>query len=72
SFLLAKLGVISARFLIKYFKYAVVLIFIIAALVTPTPDMVTQSIFAIPMILLYLLSILIAKIVGPKESDDEN
>ncbi|MCK4766160.1 MAG: twin-arginine translocase subunit TatC [Candidatus Aminicenantes bacterium] len=70
SFLLAKLRVISARFLIKYFKYAVVIIFIIAAVITPTPDMITQSIFAVPMLLLYLLSILIAKIVGPKSEEE--
>jgi sec-independent protein translocase protein TatC len=70
SFLLAKLRIISARFLLKYFKYAVVLIFIIAAIITPTPDMITQSIFAIPMLLLYLLSILIAKIVGPKSEEE--
>ena len=67
TFLLAKIGVVSARFLVKYFKYAVVLIFILAAIITPTPDMITQSMFAIPMLVLYLLSILIAKIAAPKE-----
>lgn len=69
AFLLAKMRIISARFLVKYFKYAVVAIFIIAAVITPTPDMVTQSIFALPMIVLYLLSILIAKWVGPKDEE---
>lgn len=69
AFLLARLGVLSSAFLIKYFKYAIVIIFIIAAVITPTPDIVTQSMFAGPMILLYLLSILIAKIAGPKEDD---
>jgi sec-independent protein translocase protein TatC len=67
AFLLSKLGILSARFLIKYFKYAIVIIFIIAAVITPTPDIVTQSMFAVPMILLYLLSIGIAKVVGPKD-----
>ncbi len=66
TFLLAKFGIVSARFLVKYFKYAVVLIFILAAIITPTPDMITQSMFAIPMLVLYLLSILIAKIAAPK------
>lgn len=65
-FLLAKLRLVSAAFLWRYFRYAVVAIFIIAAIITPTPDMVTQSLFAGPMILLYLLSILIAKIVNPQ------
>jgi len=68
-FLLAKLRIVSARFLLRYFKYAIVAIFVIAAVITPTPDMVTQTLFAVPMILLYLLSILIARLVnpGPKE-----
>jgi len=64
-FLLAKLRVVNARFLIRYFKYAVVAIFILAAVITPTPDMVTQTMFAVPMILLYLLSIAIAMMVNP-------
>jgi len=67
TFLLAKFGIVSARFLLKYFKYAVVVIFIIAAIITPTPDMITQSLFAAPMLVLYLLSILIAKIAAPKD-----
>ncbi|MGD2085240.1 MAG: twin-arginine translocase subunit TatC [Candidatus Aminicenantes bacterium] len=67
TFLLAKIGVLSARFLVKHFKYAVVLIFVLAAIITPTPDMITQSMFAIPMLALYLLSILIAKIAAPKD-----
>jgi len=67
SYLLAKLGLISAKFMIKYFKYAIVIIFIIAAVITPTPDIATQSMFAVPMILLYLLSILIVKISGSKK-----
>lgn len=71
SGLLARLRVISSQFLIKYFKYAVVIIFIVAAIITPTPDMITQSIFAVPMLLLYLLSILIAKIVRPKDEEEQ-
>lgn len=68
-YLLSKLGIISARFLIKSFKYAIIIIFIVAAVITPTPDVITQSIFAFPMILLYGLGIIIAKVVGPKEDD---
>jgi sec-independent protein translocase protein TatC len=67
AFALAKIGVLTASFLLRYFKYAIVLIFIIAAVITPTPDIVTQSMFAGPMILLYLMSIGIAKVVGPKD-----
>lgn len=65
-FFLSKIGVITAKWMIKYFKYAVLVIFIIAAIITPTPDMVTQSIIAVPMIGLYGLSILIALVVGKR------
>jgi sec-independent protein translocase protein TatC len=57
---------ITARFLITNFKYAILIIFIVAAVITPSGDMMTQTIFAAPMIGLYLLSIVIAWIVGPK------
>lgn len=69
SFLLAKIGILNTKFLIKYFKYAVIAIFVIAAVITPTPDIVTQSMFAVPMILLYGLSILIVKIVQPRQKE---
>jgi sec-independent protein translocase protein TatC len=63
-FFLAKAGVVTARFLWRSFKYAFLLIFIAAAIITPTGDMVTQAIFAAPMIALYLLSIMIAWVFG--------
>jgi sec-independent protein translocase protein TatC len=51
--------------------YAIVAIFVLAAVITPTPDMITQTLFAVPMILLYLLSILIARLVNPGEKVEE-
>jgi sec-independent protein translocase protein TatC len=63
-FFLAKMGLITARWMIRNFKYAVLLIFVIAAVITPTPDFITQSIVAIPMLVLYGLGILIALVVG--------
>jgi sec-independent protein translocase protein TatC len=63
-FLLAKMGLITAGWMIRNFKYAVLVVFIIAAVITPTPDAMTQSIVAIPMLALYGLSILIALVVG--------
>src|SRR6195256_5695566 len=63
-FFLAKAGLVTARFLIRNFKYALLLIFVVAAVITPTGDMVTQTIFAAPMVGLYLLSILIAWVFG--------
>jgi len=65
---LAKLRMVTARFLLKHFKYAFLIIFIVAAVITPTGDMVTQAIFAAPMVALYVLSIFIAWFVRPKES----
>jgi len=65
-FFLAKMKMITARFLISNFKYAFLIIFVVAAVITPTGDMMTQTIFAAPMVALYILSIAIAWVVGPK------
>lgn len=65
-FFLARLGVVTPAFLMQKFKYAVVLSFVIAAVVTPTPDMVTQAALAIPMILLYLIGVGVAYLFGKK------
>jgi sec-independent protein translocase protein TatC len=65
-FFLAKMKMITARFLIGNFKYAFLIIFVVAAVITPTGDMMTQTIFAAPMVALYFLSIAIAWVVGPK------
>ncbi len=63
-FFLAKARLISARFLLRKFKYAFLLIFVAAAVITPTGDMVTQTIFAAPMLALYLVSIIVAWAFG--------
>jgi sec-independent protein translocase protein TatC len=67
-FFLAKMKVLTARFLVRQFKMAILLIFITAAVITPTGDPMTLMIFAAPMIGLYTISIAIAFIVGPKRS----
>jgi sec-independent protein translocase protein TatC len=69
-FFLAKMKVLTARFLIRQFKLAVLLIFVTAAVITPTGDPMTLGIFAAPMILLYTVSIAIAYLVGPKRLKD--
>jgi sec-independent protein translocase protein TatC len=61
-YFLTKLDLVTPTFLRKYWKYAVVIILIVAAIVTP-PDVVSQTIVAIPMLLIYEVSILISKIV---------
>ncbi len=66
-FFLALMGMITARFMWKNFRYAILLIFIIAAIVTPTPDILSMCIFAAPMVALYAVSIGIAWVVHPKQ-----
>ncbi|MGL3002056.1 twin-arginine translocase subunit TatC [Flavobacterium sp. RSSB_23] len=61
-YFLTKLGLVTPEFLRKYWKYAVIIILIVAAIVTP-PDVVSQTIVAIPMLLIYEVSILISKLV---------
>jgi sec-independent protein translocase protein TatC len=63
-FFLSKIGLITSRWMVRNFKYAVLAIFIIAAVITPSPDMITQSILAVPMLALYGLGILIAFFFG--------
>lgn len=65
-YFMAKMKLVTARFLIQNFKYALLIIFVAAAVITPSGDMMTQTIFAAPMIGLYLLSIGIAWVFGPK------
>lgn len=66
AFFLAKFRLLHYKFLLKQFKYAVLIIFIIAAIITPSTDAITQTILAIPMTGLYLISILVVWIVNPK------
>jgi sec-independent protein translocase protein TatC len=66
AFFLSRLGIINHHFLLNKFKYAILLAFVISAIITPTPDLVTQTILALPMILLYVVSIAIAWVFGKK------
>ncbi len=70
TYLLAKSGLLTDQTLKDFFKYAIILIFILSALLTP-PDVLTQFLMAIPLILLYGISIYIAYLVNPASSDDE-
>ena len=69
-FFLAKMRLVTARFLWRHIQYAVLIIFIIAAALTPTTDPWNQTAFAAPMIGLYVLSIGIAWLVGPKREKE--
>jgi sec-independent protein translocase protein TatC len=70
-FFLARMGVVSARWMIRRFKYAVLVIFVIAAIITPSSDYASQMIVAFPMIGLYILSIAIAWVFGAKKTRAE-
>jgi sec-independent protein translocase protein TatC len=69
AYFLARLGLVTARLLWRNFKYAVFVIFILAAILTPSADPWNQTVFAAPMIALYLLSILIAWFCAPKHQE---
>jgi sec-independent protein translocase protein TatC len=70
AFFLAKMRLVTARFLWRNFKYAILVIFIVAAVLTPTADPWNQTVFAAPMVGLYLVGIVIVWIVQPKGEDD--
>lgn len=64
-FFLALFGIVNAKWLWKNMRYAILVIFIISAIITPTPDILTMCVFAAPMLVLYVLSIGIAFWVHP-------
>jgi sec-independent protein translocase protein TatC len=66
-FFLSKIGIVNARMLSRNRKYAILIIFIIAAVVTPTGDAVTQTITAVPLYVLYELSIVLILVFNPKK-----
>jgi sec-independent protein translocase protein TatC len=66
------MGLIEVATLRKYRRHAIVVIFIIAAVVTPTPDPFNQSLFAVPLIILYEAAIIVASFLGKRRSDVTN
>jgi len=63
---LAKIGLVTAPFLRKYRKYAILFAFVAAAILTPTPDVVNQCLMAVPLIILYEISIVAVGIFARK------
>jgi len=70
AYFLALLGLVDDRQMTAFFKYAIVIIFIVAALLTP-PDVLTQLLMAGPLIILYGFSILIVKMINPAPKEEE-
>jgi len=69
SYFLTKLGFLTPAFMRHYRRHAIVVILIIAAIVTPTPDIVTQSLLAAPMFVLYEISIIVSKLAQKKDAE---
>jgi sec-independent protein translocase protein TatC len=69
-FVLARLGLVSARVLARGWKWAVLGSFVMSAVITPTPDIVTQTALAAPMVGLYLLGVLVAAVFGRKRQPE--
>jgi sec-independent protein translocase protein TatC len=71
AYVLSKLGLITPQFLKSYRKYAFVIILIVAAVITPSPDWTSQTIVAVPLIILYEISIVISKRVDKQRKKEE-
>jgi len=71
AYFLALLGLVDDKQMAAFFKYAIVIIFVVAALLTP-PDVLTQLLMAGPLIILYGLSIIIVKLVNPAKPEEED
>lgn len=71
AYVLSKLGIITPKFLKVYRKYAYVVILIVAAVITPSPDWTSQTIVAVPLIILYEISIFISNRVHRQRVKDE-
>lgn len=72
TFFLAKIGLVNDQMLKDFFRYAIIIIFVVSALLTP-PDVISQLLMAAPLTILYGVSIYIAKVFNPapKEEDEE-
>ncbi len=68
-FVLSRLGIVSAGFLLKHTKYAILISFVAAAVITPTSDIPNMMIMAVPMVTLYMLGIVVAFLFGKKKQD---
>lgn len=69
-FFMTKLGIVNSRMLAKQRRYAILIIFVAAAVLTPSPDAFTQIIMAIPLMILYEMSIYVAKFAEKKKVSD--
>jgi len=71
-FFLAKLGIVNSKMLSKQRRYAILVIFVVAAILTPSPDALSQALMAIPLMFLYEVSIFVTKFVEKKKAASAN
>jgi sec-independent protein translocase protein TatC len=70
-FFLAKIGIVSATYLRRVRKYAIVVIFIVAGVITPGPDVISQLAVALPLLVLYEISIILCRRVEKDRAEEE-
>jgi sec-independent protein translocase protein TatC len=66
-FILSLFGIVTPKFLLKNFRYAMLIITVVAAIVTPTPDATTMLVFMAPMVVLYFVGVLVSYVVLRKK-----
>lgn len=71
AFVLGKIGLITSGFLKRYRKYAFIVILIIAAIITPSPDITSQIIVAVPLLMLYEISIMLVARIDRQKAKEE-
>jgi sec-independent protein translocase protein TatC len=69
-FILAKIGIVDARFLAKQWRFAIIIVAVIAAFITPTVDPINMALLMLPLLILYLLSILLASFARRKDKKE--
>ncbi len=70
SFFLSKLGILTPKFMRRYRKHAIIIILILAGILTPSPDITSQLLLGIPLLILYEISILISKFSQPNRNTE--
>jgi sec-independent protein translocase protein TatC len=71
-FFMTKIGLVTPRKLARMRRYAIVVCFIVAAIITPTPDAFTQCMMAIPMVILYEVGIIVSRLATRKKDDADS
>jgi sec-independent protein translocase protein TatC len=67
-FILSRIGLVSGSFLLRNTRYAILIAFVVAAVITPTTDIPNMMMMAVPMVALYMLGVLVAYLFGKKRT----